>query len=72
MVFFYTLVSTVSIKGYRITDAFSYGVLIYFEIMLAAFSFLQVDDFQSIPLNYHLGFQRMALFSPNSTLFGSF
>jgi hypothetical protein len=70
MLFFYPLVSTVSVKRYRIADAFSYGVFIYLEIMFAAFGFLYVNDFLSVPLNDDLGLQRMALFSPNNTLFG--
>jgi hypothetical protein len=32
--------------------------------MFAAFGFLHVNDFQTVPLDYDLGFQRMALFFP--------
>ncbi|MHB9291110.1 hypothetical protein Holit_00182 [Hollandina sp. SP2] len=72
VVLFYSLVSTVSIKEYRITDAFSYGVFIYLEIMLAALGFLYINDFLAVPLNDDLRFQRMALSFPNSTLFDPF
>jgi hypothetical protein len=64
MISFYPKVSKISVKRYRVTDVFSYGVFIYFEIMFAAFGFLYVDDFLTVPLNYYLGFQRMALFFP--------
>jgi hypothetical protein len=48
MVFCYPLVSKISVKGYRIADAFSYSVFIDIKIMFAAFGFLYVDDLQTV------------------------
>ena len=56
MVLFYPQISEISVKGYRIADAFPNGIFIYLEIMLAAFGFLYVDNFQSAPLNDNLCF----------------
>jgi hypothetical protein len=64
MVSFYPKVSKVGIKRYRFAYSFSYRVFIYLEIMLPAFGFLYVNDFQTVPLYDDLGFQRMALFFP--------
>jgi hypothetical protein len=60
----------ISVKRYRIADVCSPSVFIYFEIMFTAFGFLYIYDFKTAPLDYNLGFQRMALFSPNNTLLG--
>ncbi|MDR0689401.1 MAG: hypothetical protein LBG08_03915 [Spirochaetaceae bacterium] len=56
----------------RIADAFSYGVFIYLEIMLAAFGFLYVDDLQTAPLNDDLPLHSVPFFFLNNSLFGSF
>jgi hypothetical protein len=64
MVCFYPKVSKISIKRYRIADAFSSRFFIYLEIMFAAPGFLRVYDFQAVPFNYDLGLQCMALFFP--------
>jgi hypothetical protein len=72
MVFFYPKIPKIGVKRYSIADPLSYRFFIYLEIMFAAFGFLYVDDFQTVPLDYYLGLQRMALFFPNNTLFGSF
>ena len=72
MVSFYPLVSKISVKGYRITDTFSYCFFIYLEIMLAAFGFLYIDDAQTAPLNDDLRLQRMPFFFLNNTLFDPF
>jgi hypothetical protein len=64
MICSYPKVSKIGVKGYRFADPFSNRIFIYLEIMLAAFPFLYVYDFQSIPLYYNLRLQRMALFFP--------
>ena len=72
MVLFYPQISEISVKGYRIADAFSNGIFIYFEIMFAAFGFLYIDNAQTAPLNYYLRFQRVPFFFLNNTLFDPF
>ena len=72
MVLPYSLVPKISVKRYRIADAFSYGIFIYFEIMFAAFGFLYIDNAQTAPLNYYLRFQRVPFFFLNNTLFDPF
>jgi hypothetical protein len=42
MAFFYPMVSTISVKRYRIADAFSHGVFIYLEVMIACVSISRV------------------------------
>jgi hypothetical protein len=64
MVFVYSQVSKIGVKRNRTTDAFPDGIFIHFEIMLAAFGFLHVDDLQAVPLNDDLRLQRMSLFFP--------
>jgi hypothetical protein len=61
---FYPKVSKIGVKRYRIAGVFPNGIFIYFEIMSAPFGFLYINNFQTIPLNYYLGFQRAALFFP--------
>jgi hypothetical protein len=72
MIFFYLLVSKISVKRNRITDAFPYCFFIYLEIMLAAFGFLYNDGLQTVPLNDDLRLQCAPFFFLNNTLFGSF
>ena len=72
MVFFYSQVSKVGVKGYRIADTFSDSIFIHLEIMLAAFGFLYVDDEQTAPLNDDLRLQRVPFFFLNNTLFDPF
>jgi hypothetical protein len=62
MIFFYSQVSKISVKRNRITDTFSNGIFIYFEIMHAAFGFLDIDDWQVAPLNEDQGLQRVPFF----------
>ena len=64
MVFCYSLISTISVKRYRLADTFPYRFFIYLEIMFAAFGLLYVDDAQTVPLNDDLRLQRMPLFFP--------
>lgn len=54
MVSCYPKVSQVSIKPYRITDRTADGVLIHLEVMLAAFSLLNIQYFQRVPFNDNL------------------
>jgi hypothetical protein len=72
MIVFYSQVSKIRVNRNRIADVFSYGIFIYFEIMLAAFGFLCVDDAQTAPFNDDLRLQRVPFFFLNSTLFGPF
>jgi hypothetical protein len=72
MVSFYPLVSKIGVKWNRITNAFSYCVFIYLEIMLTAFGLLYINDAQAVPLNDDLGLQRMPFFFLNNTLLGPF
>jgi hypothetical protein len=62
MVLFYSLVSRVSIKRYRIADTFPDGVFKHLKIMCAAFGFLYINDLQAVLLGYDLRLQRVALF----------
>jgi hypothetical protein len=64
MVLLYSQISHIGIKRYRIADVFSNGIFIHLEVMLSAFGLPYVNDFQTVPLNDDLGFQRMALFFP--------
>jgi hypothetical protein len=64
MVAFYPKVSKIGIKGYRIADRTPDAVLIHLEVMFTAFGLLNINDFQTVPLNYYLGLQRMTLFFP--------
>jgi hypothetical protein len=64
MIFFYPKVSKIGVKRYRITDAIPYCFFIYLEIMLATFGFLYVNDFLTVPLDYYLCLQCVALFFP--------
>jgi hypothetical protein len=64
MILLYSPVSKISVKRNRIAYIFPNRVFIYLEIMFAAFSFLRVNDFQTVPLNDYLGLQRAALFFP--------
>jgi hypothetical protein len=64
MVCFYPKISKISVKRYRIADAFSYRFFIYLEIMFAAFGLLYIKDFPAVPLNDYLRLQRMPLFFP--------
>jgi hypothetical protein len=72
MVCFYSQVSKTGVKGYRIADAFSNSIVIYREIMIAAFGFLYVDDLQGTPLKYDLRLQGVPFFFLNTRLFGPF
>ena len=72
MVFFYSKISKISVKRYRIADAFPYCFFIYLEIMFAAFGFLYVDNLQAVPLNDDLRLQRVPFFFLNNTLPGPF
>jgi hypothetical protein len=56
MIFFYSQVSKISIKGNRIAYGFSNGILINLKIMLAAFCFLYVNDLLAVTLYYYLCF----------------
>jgi hypothetical protein len=62
MVFCYPKVSKVSVKRYRITDAFSYGFFIYLEIMFTAFGLLYIPYFRGVSLYDDLGLQWVVLF----------
>jgi hypothetical protein len=72
MICFYPKIPKISVKRYRIADICSPSVFIYLEIMFTAFGLLYIYDFKTVPLDYNLGFQRMAFFSPNNTLLGLF
>jgi hypothetical protein len=54
MVFFYSLVSAVGVKRYRIADAFSNGVFKHLKIMNASFIFPRVNDFLAVSFDYDL------------------
>jgi hypothetical protein len=64
VVFFYPMVSGIGVNRYRIADALPNRIFKYFEIMLAAFGFLYVNDLTAVPLNYDLRLQRMPFFFP--------
>jgi hypothetical protein len=64
MVFFYSLVSAVGVKRYRIAYAFPYSIFKHLEIMPVAFCFLRVNDLPAVLFNYDLRLQRMPFFSP--------
>jgi hypothetical protein len=64
MIVFYSQVSKIGVKRNRIAYILSNRVFIYLEIMFASFGLLRVNDFQSVPLDYYLGLQRMTLFFP--------
>jgi hypothetical protein len=61
MVCFYPSVSRISVKPYRITDAFSNRFFIHLEIVFTPFGLLYIKDCKTVPLNYDLGFQRVPL-----------
>jgi hypothetical protein len=62
MVSFYSPVSEISVKGYRIAEVLAYCFFIYLEIMLAAFSLLYSNDAQTVPINDDLRLQHVPSF----------
>jgi hypothetical protein len=60
MVLSYPKVSKIGVKRYCIADVFPNGIFIYL---------LYINDFLTVPLDYYLGLQGVALFPPNNTLF---